>query len=101
MENSNVNGWNEWGKHVLTELDRLSISIESLIRTINESNSQIKTNTEWIRDHKTIHNDIHQRCEKHSEDIKDIKKTKYVFYGIIIAMSVFISGGLVAYIIKP
>jgi hypothetical protein len=32
------NGWNEWSRHVLAELERLSDAIESLDKSFNEAN---------------------------------------------------------------
>lgn len=36
MDNNSKNGWTEWGKHVLKELDRQNNNIEALRKEIGE-----------------------------------------------------------------
>ena len=39
-EERGQNGWNEWSKHILSELERLNSSYESLMKEINRVNDQ-------------------------------------------------------------
>lgn len=100
MEKETENGWNEWGKHVLTELDRLSTSIESLIKIIGEINNQVIKHEEWKSDHESLHKTLNILIDAHEKDIKESKRSENILYGIIITTALFISGGIIAYFLN-
>ncbi len=94
------NGWNEWGKHVLSELERLSVSIESLIKITFELSNQITKHDMLKSDHELLHKTLNILIESHDKDIKKSKKAENILYGVIITTALFISGGIIAYFIK-
>lgn len=83
--NTHSNGWDEWGKHVLEEMRRLSKSQDDL----NEFIAKVEHNRQ--EDYKELRKDFAQLCT----DVA-INKTKIA---IISAISGFVAGGIMSIIL--
>lgn len=59
-QDSNTNGWNEWSKHVLKELERLNTNYESLNTKID-----------------SIKSDVHEEISDLRNDITKVKAMQY------------------------
>jgi len=45
----NTNGWTEWGKHVLSELERLSKNIETLSGRQQATEARVGVLSVWVK----------------------------------------------------
>lgn len=80
------NGWEEWGKHVLEEMRRLSKSQDDL----NELIARVEHNRQ--EDYKELRKDFAQLCT----DVA-INRTKIA---IISAISGFVAGGIMSIVLS-
>lgn len=71
MENM-VNGWNEWSKHVLAELTRLSEGLADLIES--ENNLKVDVHQQISNLHQSFAKEISKQTEQHRKAYADDKK---------------------------
>jgi len=89
MQNDEKNGWHEWSKHVLLELERLGDGIEALGKVVAEIQNENVRHWEWIKSHE----------KKEEQDnivmrIEIIEKWQYKMMGayavfIVVASAIF------------
>ena len=87
-DNKNTNGWNEWSRHVLKELERLNVSIEN-VKDVKIEN--IYTKIEELKD------DIQKKIEEINVNIGqlNVKSTTWGAIGGAIPVAI----GLAVYFI--
>ena len=83
-DNSNQNGWNEYSRLVLAELEKLNTKVDSLsteINTINQSMSkiqQIKDEIEVLKEWKNNIDEVgaHTQLKELQKEVSDLKTFK-------------------------
>lgn len=85
--------WEQWSKHVLTELDRLSGEVKSLNDKLGTSKEDI------IGEISKLRGDVQGKMEEHSVAIGklNVKSTIYGALGGMIPMVIGIMGGFIYY----
>lgn len=92
--------WKEWGKHVLSEIDRLSAAITELVSVIGTLNIQVNLHESWQTEYEKNQSILQKMVTDQGNEINSLNKAKYILYGIVITISVLIGSGLVVYFLQ-
>ena len=83
MPTNEPNGWNEWSRHVLFELQRLNDNIESLKSDLNELKIAMATHAEFIETAKE--KDIFSKVESNTKFRENVNKLIWKVVGAMLA----------------
>lgn len=102
-------GWQSWGQHVLSELERLSHAVESVREQVSEmrQDGRVAQHTGEIEDLKAwrkAHDDVATPAQlgKVIDKVEDLKVTQIKAYTIMAVVQVALTGlgGLVLWLLK-
>lgn len=69
---SEPEGWQEWGRHVLAELERLNQSSIDQMRTLEQTKDILRENTNSLRDHMRRTENLEKRVAPIEEHVKEV-----------------------------
>ena len=65
-------GWQEWGRHVLAELERLNHSGMEQMRTLDQTKDILRDNTNSLKDHMRRTENLEKRVAPIEEHVKEV-----------------------------
>ena len=72
MSDQELKSWQESSMHILAELGRLSLGIESFGKVMVDIQKELQSHGQWRQDHEMRHSSLDEKCLRHSESIKGI-----------------------------
>lgn len=102
-------GWEAWGQHVLSELERLSGAVEAVREQVSELRqdgrvAQHDADLAELKAWRRAHDDVATPAQlgKKLETVEDLKTTQIKAYTIIAVVQVVLTavGGLLVYLLK-
>ena len=103
------NGWESWGQHVLSELERLSHAVEAVREQVSELRqdgrvAQHELDLAELKAWRRAHDDVATPAQlsKKLEVVEDLKVTQIKAYTIMAVAQVVLTalGGLIVYYLK-
>ena len=107
--NTPPGGWESWGQHVLSELERLSHAVESVREKVTELSQdarvvQHETDLIELKKWRRAHDDVAtpMQLAKKLDTVEELKATQIKAYAILAVVQVAATGfgGLLLYLLK-
>lgn len=92
--------WGGTGIHVLAEIERLSKGITELLAIIGTLSVQVGQHETWKDNHENSQSELIKVVAAQGKEITTLKRARDVLYGIVITIALFVSSGLVVYLLQ-